>query len=345
MGALGLHEYKEYVPPVRAQGAHYGSAPFANHNGMHRGSGGMFSPQTVDALANKMGLGARREDLHAFAVMSMPKMMLHIYALNLARMEVIEAVKLSLSNIKSRLTRHERLLEASWRPSDAQVALLKALIGHFLVKLLETYNRLPSRVASFVYAKAEWLHLGLYLTDLVIRVTVDGFLAAQTTEIKSNFCKQVMNSVSTAHMKSLDQFAIAMDIRASLALLRQIAGNRRASRNELNYWQQLEEELRELERKHGGNNHETAAWKEWEVSIIAKDNRNYGNADRAGNVLAVTAAELEAATSNAGATATLTVLGDAEPNFVGLGVNPLLARAANPPTFDPKSRWQTAILR
>ncbi|KAH9946548.1 hypothetical protein B0H21DRAFT_822613 [Amylocystis lapponica] len=277
MGALGIHEYEEYVPPVGAQGVRHGSAPFSNHNGMDHGSGGMFSPQTVDALANKMGLGARCEDLHAFAVMSMPEMMLHMYALNLAHMEAIEAVKLSLSNIESRLTRHERLLEASWRPSDAQVALLKALIGHFLVKPLETYNRLPSRVASFVYAKAEWLHLGLYLTDPVIRVTVDGFLAAQTTEIKSNFRKQVVNSVSTAHMKSLDQFAIAMvnkyhlpvvphpipqDICASLALLRQIAGNCGASRNERNYWQKLEEELQELERKHGSNNHETAAWKE-----------------------------------------------------------------------------------
>ncbi|KAH9915706.1 hypothetical protein B0H21DRAFT_828127 [Amylocystis lapponica] len=178
-------DFREYISPAGA------------YSGSQHG---------INALVDKMGISTHREEVHGFAALSLQEMMIQMYASNLAKADAIEAIKTSLVKILMRLEHLEKLNQENWKPSEIQQTLLKGLLGHFLVKPIESYARLYSRVGTFIYRKAEWLHLGLYLTDPIVRVTIDTYLSNQCKEIKSNFRKQIVASVTGNTKKPLELF-------------------------------------------------------------------------------------------------------------------------------------------
>ncbi|KAI0630938.1 hypothetical protein C8Q77DRAFT_1022876, partial [Trametes polyzona] len=99
-------------------------------------------------------------------------------------------------------------VSGNWVLTKAQQELLTGLLGHWLVKPLETYEKIYVRVGHYVHLRAEWLHLSVYVTDPLARQTVDKFLRTTIGGMKSTFCKDVIASLKD--QKPLDNFPKAM---------------------------------------------------------------------------------------------------------------------------------------
>lgn len=81
--------------------------------------------------------------------------------------------------------------------------LLNDLLGHWLIKPLKSYDHIYQRVGvssrgcrmcatlKLIVLRAQWLHLGVYVTDPVARTVVNKFLSQKIGQMKGTFRKEV----------------------------------------------------------------------------------------------------------------------------------------------------------
>ncbi|KAH9919000.1 hypothetical protein B0H21DRAFT_827468 [Amylocystis lapponica] len=218
-----------------------------------------------------MRLDLHREDLHQFSKLSIEEKLIHLFASMLVMQDSVNRVDKEVNVIEGRMSHLEDLTQQIWQPTQK---LLKGLLGHYLIKLLDAYSNLDEHVGGYIYTKAEWLRLGIYVMDPIVRITLDDYLTKYSTELRSSFQKQVTHSV-TDKKKTLAEFAHIMvakyhlpvipkpapqNILAVLALMRDIAAaSATRSTNDTNYWVHVDAALNLLAEQHGGHKRDTCS--------------------------------------------------------------------------------------
>ena len=173
----------------------------------------------------------------------------------------------SINEFRAEVHHLKKYVSGNWAPSKTQQVnipnglfrirshsqvylsqeLLSQLLGHWLIKPLQSYDKIYVRVKvslivsstldsiltslplqNFVHVRAEWLHLGVYVLDPIARSVVDKYLQKTAGEMKATFRKDVSTHISyrassfppddqnpqilasIKERKSLDDFARAM---------------------------------------------------------------------------------------------------------------------------------------
>ncbi|EJF55402.1 hypothetical protein DICSQDRAFT_130615, partial [Dichomitus squalens LYAD-421 SS1] len=180
----------------------------------------------------------------------------------------------------------KKYVSGNWVSSKIQEELLTSLLGHWLIKPCVSYDKIHLRVARYVHLRAEWLHLAIYVTDLVARAVVDRFLRYKIGQMKSTYRKEILASVKDK--KKLNDFAHTMLVKyhcpivpldppqytlAVLAFLRSVATEMLQDGDEKRYWRKVETKLADLhsEDHNGEDCFFTMILSQWELDIIAKD--------------------------------------------------------------------------
>ncbi|KAI9068235.1 hypothetical protein FKP32DRAFT_1562141, partial [Trametes sanguinea] len=216
-----------------------------------------------------------------------------LFAQILKLREDVQANTSALRENQEQVVSLKDYVSGNWVLSKAQEELLVNLLGHWLVKPLQTYEKIYIRVGRYVHLRAQWLHLGVYVTDPLARLAVDKFLQKTIGQMKGAFRKEVVASVKDR--KPLILFARTMlekyhapvvpneppqDTMAALALLRTVASSveeerRSANEREKSYWPRVEEALNKLYTDFGENRTDAATngmhCNRWEKTIIQQD--------------------------------------------------------------------------
>ncbi|EPS96423.1 hypothetical protein FOMPIDRAFT_86362 [Fomitopsis schrenkii] len=263
--------------------------PLAPNNGVHnREMPVILTPQGLDIHINKMGLGARHEDIHQFAGMRPDQQNVLLFMMMLANEHHHDDGKV-LDKISKQLENITTLSEGSWQPSSVQLALFRGLIGHWLIQPLSTYEKFHE--LHYIAAHAAWLHLGLYTHNAPVRITIDKELARQAGQAKSDFRKEIIWSI-TMKKKNLQEFSrfmvdkyhlphvprvVPQSIQATLAFFCDFASSRTGDNTtEGKFWPALEKRLSDAYRAHPGVERRQGSWVQWELDQIAKDETKYG---------------------------------------------------------------------
>ncbi|KZT68816.1 hypothetical protein DAEQUDRAFT_766013 [Daedalea quercina L-15889] len=265
------------------------SGPLATNNNIQNLPSFLLTPQGLDMHINKLKLGNRREEIHRFASMNLEQQNIVLFTMMLSNEASDDGTV--LKQIDDRLRHIEQLSEGSWQPSPIQKQLLKGLIGHWLVQPLDTYEKFYELVGGYICVEAAWLKLGLYVNDPTVRITIDNEMRAIAGQMKSDFRKDIVNSITTKK-KSLHDFCrfmlekyhlpripreVPQHIKATLAMHRNLASERQAAdTTEGKYWPALEQVLTKAYNDHPGEEQGTGSWDSWEKQQIAQDERKYG---------------------------------------------------------------------
>ncbi|EMD30757.1 hypothetical protein CERSUDRAFT_101019 [Gelatoporia subvermispora B] len=226
-----------------------------------------------------------------------------------AFLKMQDAVSLVINDLATLQARTKEILEycqSEWQPLGPQKKMLKALVAHYLVKPLDTYENIADRVGGYIQFRAATFCLGVYVNNKLCRMIVDDYLAVQSSELKSALCKQIIESVTGKKVRPLTIFAQAMlnkyhlpripnppprAILAAFAMLREIAYKK--TPQEKKFWTLIEKELSKLYKANGAKR-EDPRWHKWEDAIITKDNALF-NGGSDGGAGALSAAAVDAA--------------------------------------------------
>nr|VWO97024.1 N/A [Ganoderma boninense] len=257
------------------------------------------SRSKADRLLEQHDLWDHKDQVYHFVELPAHDREVVLYAHILKLQSDLSAQSQSFDKFRTQVFELTKYVSGNWVPSKVQEALLSQLIGHWLIKPLSTYDKIYERVKTFVHLRAEWLHLGVYITDPVARFAVDKFLMKVAAEMKGTFRKEIMASIKES--KPLDAFARGMiekyhcpvqpkepprDILAALVFLRSLAAEFKAVSTQAapndttvatKYWRRVESALTDLYKpqKNGEERATDPRWKFWEDTVINADRMKY----------------------------------------------------------------------
>ncbi|KAI0353117.1 hypothetical protein OH77DRAFT_1522874 [Trametes cingulata] len=190
----------------------------------------------VHQLVRGLQLGRFQAEAYEFSNASESERALLQFGQILKLRDDVETNTLAVQETQQMLVDLKKYVSGNWALSKAQEELLGGLLAHWLVKPLKTYEKIYLRVGRYVHLRAEWLHLGVYVTDPLARQTIDKYLQRVMGQMKGSFRKEIVASIK--ERKPLDIFARTMlqkyhapvvpldppqDTMAALALLRNVA--------------------------------------------------------------------------------------------------------------------------
>ncbi|KAJ7038974.1 hypothetical protein C8F04DRAFT_1392767 [Mycena alexandri] len=265
---------------------------------------------SVDELSTQYGLdSAQRKAAHTFCKLGSEDRSATLFLRLLKTERQNEEIQEQMQQMLANLEDIAAYCKQTWKPSKEQTKLLKALLRHYLIRPITSYNNLVAIVETYIVDHTASLRLELYKKDPTVKQVVHEMLAAENNAQRSALRKLVFNSVKEKN--SLDHFCKKIinsyhlptlptsppqDIMASLALMRQIAkpllGKDTTRGGDTGFWADLESELDVLYAKNG-NERDSAEWRKWELEIITQDNRKYNRHAAESN--ARTQAEIDAA--------------------------------------------------
>ncbi|KAH9950723.1 hypothetical protein B0H21DRAFT_818892 [Amylocystis lapponica] len=250
-----------------ASGAEYGSFPGGNHSGYPILR---CAPQSVDAIVDKFEIPQHRNTLQQFSQAPHEDQNTMIYGMLLKLTDEVQALREEQRVAKVKIERTEALAEQGWSPSKSHKILLKTMLGHFMVKPLETYERIPRSVGLCVLRKPTLFRLALYSIDATSafrKIIMESITKMQPL---ADLGRRV---VQRFHMPKVPN-PVPQDMLAAYALLRKVAVSKAT---ELRYWPLVEKELTQLYQQLGSNR-QGEAWCTWEKEIIEADNKLYDHA-------------------------------------------------------------------
>ncbi|KAJ7853042.1 hypothetical protein B0H14DRAFT_3655733 [Mycena olivaceomarginata] len=232
---------------------------------------------SVDELSTEYGLdAAQRKAAHAFCKLSSEDRsvtlllpLLQTERQNKEILEQMQQTQASLGGIAGYCTQ-------TWKPSKEQTKLLKALLRHYIIRPITSYNNLVFITETYIVDHATSLRLELYKKDPIVKSVVHELLLTENNAQRSALRK--------------------LEIMASMALMRNVAkpliGKETTRGGDTGFWAELKSKLDIL---YGANSNERESpeWRKWEQDIIAQDNSKYNR--RAAESNARTQAEIDAA--------------------------------------------------
>ncbi|KAJ7686892.1 hypothetical protein B0H14DRAFT_3673700 [Mycena olivaceomarginata] len=265
---------------------------------------------SVNELSTEYGLdAAQRKAAHAFCKLSSEdrSVTLFLRLLQTERqnkeiLEQMQQTQASLGDIAGYCTQ-------TWKPSKEQTKLLKALLCHYIIRPITSYNNLVFITETYIVDHATSLRLELYKKDPIVKSVVHELLLTENNAQRSALRKLVFTSVK--EKSSLEHFSKKIiaayhlptvpttppqEIMASMALMRNVAkpliGKETTRGGDTGFWAELESKLDVLYGANG-NERDSPEWRKWEQDIIARDNSKYNR--RATESNARTQAEIDAA--------------------------------------------------
>ncbi|OJT11366.1 hypothetical protein TRAPUB_10988 [Trametes pubescens] len=156
---------------------------------------------TVDPIVyaqqviRKLDLGRFQADVYEFSQASTADREVLLFGQVLKLRDDTQMNTLAIKENKETIADLKNYMSNNWTLSKAQEDLLNGLLGHWLVKPLRTYEKIYLRVGRYVHLRAEWLHLGVYVTDPLARQTVDKHLQVHIGHMKGAFRKEIVKAM------------------------------------------------------------------------------------------------------------------------------------------------------
>ncbi|KAJ7325594.1 hypothetical protein DFH08DRAFT_941319 [Mycena albidolilacea] len=284
------------------------NSPHNRFEGQFSGSLGRLPTLTsivnVDKMVNDAQLGSvHRRAVHAFTKLDTDDRMMTLYVYTLQNESKLDALLVALGETNKTLLDLKVFMNENWKLTEEQEKLVKALLRHYLIKPLSSYQTISGYVQTYILKHPATLHLELYKTDPTVKESVNAFITTQINNVKSGFRKALFNSVTPGKIMSLKAFACKIldayhlpvvpdtppqDLLATLALMREIAGPlvaeaakpARQRGADTGFWAKLEEELEALYTEHG-QDRKSPGWLMWEENLIEADSNRYRRANAA----------------------------------------------------------------
>ncbi|KAJ2984764.1 hypothetical protein NUW54_g10387 [Trametes sanguinea] len=267
----------------------------------------------LERAITRFRLERRRQDIYQFQELNTDAKLTMLF-MHVLQVEETQATRSAEHTaLTTRLSSIEKLCAQAWQPSKAQVKLMRGLIRHYLVQPLSTYNSIADHAKRYIKTNPEKFRLELYITDPVVRVTVNTHISDLISQLKSTFRKAVFASCKSR--TSLDSFArnmvdnyhlpaipadVPLSILGTLAMMRRIAEplakkTSKSRGGDTGFWRAVEAELDELYSTPGigKDRDKDPKWIEWAERQVTDDHarfstRRRGRQSRRGNEASTT---------------------------------------------------------
>ncbi|RDX53556.1 hypothetical protein OH76DRAFT_1479973 [Lentinus brumalis] len=273
-----------------------------------------FTPSELEGLIERYKVQSLRNKVYAFPQMSLDNKLTLMFLQQLRIETQFSAISGVLAQTETRLAHLEKLCELAWTPNKSQMKILRALVRHYLVKVLPTYTSLGGYVKTYIHNNADVLHMSFYATDPTIRTTINGLCGELASQMKSSFRKALFKAVQNKvplvtfaknMYNSYHLVPVPKDVPtamlATFALMRQVADPLAKKKNtagsDTGFWKALEASQDALYKKHSPDKDRVngPAWQEWATAIIAKDKRKWPSREDDGVLIPGAVQEIDAA--------------------------------------------------
>ncbi|GAW05197.1 hypothetical protein LENED_007038 [Lentinula edodes] len=184
-------------------------------------------------------------------------------------------------------------IASHWKPNEAQMIAFKNLLQYLMINEGLRYENkvMTARAMNYIASHRAKYHLTAFMTDEIIKVTVEKVFRDMIDNEKSKFRKTLVKNVKlnvgldqlTSIMVSLfwtrdkkPQHPFSDELLASIALKRKIAKESISSPSDTKFWKALDAQLdRLVTTEKFGNDMKNDKWKQWRIDIIKRDRELY----------------------------------------------------------------------
>ncbi|KAK7455890.1 hypothetical protein VKT23_010928 [Stygiomarasmius scandens] len=188
-------------------------------------------------------------------------------------------------------------ISSNWKPTEIQAVAFKNLLKHLILNEgLRFDNRvLVRRACDYVATHRSKYHLDAFVTDEVVKITVELFFKDNVDNEKSKFRKMLIkHAQEDLQLDKLTAILVSnfwfkdkrpkppypLELLATIVLKRKIAketGSKGGNKgSDTKFWKSIDVALDELVTKRGyGTDMKSENWQKWRKDIVDKDRMQY----------------------------------------------------------------------